>query len=396
MIKSLPSFCTSNEDVISSILNFCKRFDLPVLIESTSNQVNQYRGYTKLNPSEFKKKVKLLAKRNLYSSKKILFGGDHLGPLPWKKMKRNIALKRGQKLVEAYLNSNFNKLHIDTTIKMIDEKILTKNTIKDRSKEILNSFQNKKLKNLILVLGSEVPTAGGSFTVKRNDFDYENEIISEIKLYKKIYKELNLNKDLNLVVDSGMSFNDKKIFSSNRKKLNFLRKASQLLNVQFEAHSTDYQNINELKELVKSNFKFLKVGPELTYYFTRAIFEMHKIEKKFIKKNSKIKVVIFNALKNNNKYWIDYYKHRRLNDVINGQFDRLRYYWNETSVVIAKKKLFKNIDNLDKMIIFKELGLKKKDYLKLDFTKTSNSKIIVNCFLYKTLKKYYKACNYNV
>ena len=43
------------------------------------------------------------------------------------------------------------------------------------------------------------------------------------------------------------------------------------------------------------------------------------------------------------------------------------------------------------MIIFKELGLKKKDYLKLDFTKTSNSKIIVNCFLYKTLKKYYKA-----
>ena len=33
----------------------------------------------------------------------------------------------------------------------------------------------------------------------------------------------------------------------------------------YEAHSTDYQSLKTLK-IPKNNFKFLKVGPELTYH----------------------------------------------------------------------------------------------------------------------------------
>ena len=41
---------------------------------------------------------------------------------------------------------------------------------------------------------------------------------------------------------------------------------SRLSNFSYEAHSSDFQNLSALKKLVKNNFKFLKVGPELTFF----------------------------------------------------------------------------------------------------------------------------------
>ena len=49
----LPLFCVSNYDVIKSILFFVKN-NLPVIIESTSSQVNQFGGYTNKTPKQFK------------------------------------------------------------------------------------------------------------------------------------------------------------------------------------------------------------------------------------------------------------------------------------------------------------------------------------------------------
>ena len=49
----IPSFCCANKLVIEAILDQAKRFDDTVLIEATSNQVNQMRGYTGMNPTEF-------------------------------------------------------------------------------------------------------------------------------------------------------------------------------------------------------------------------------------------------------------------------------------------------------------------------------------------------------
>ena len=51
--KALPSFCTSNLDVLKIILFYSKKHNLPCLIECTSNQVNQFGGYTNKNPKQF-------------------------------------------------------------------------------------------------------------------------------------------------------------------------------------------------------------------------------------------------------------------------------------------------------------------------------------------------------
>ena len=80
--KALPSFCTSNFDVLKTIIFFCKINRLPCLVECTSNQVNQNGGYTKNTPKSFMNKIIKISKNLKF--KNLFLGGDHLGPLPWK------------------------------------------------------------------------------------------------------------------------------------------------------------------------------------------------------------------------------------------------------------------------------------------------------------------------
>ena len=88
--KALPSFCTSNIEVIKSILFFCHIKKLPCLIECTSNQVNQHGGYTNKTPKIFIKEILSIGKKIKFNPKKLFLGGDHLGPLPWKKKSKTI------------------------------------------------------------------------------------------------------------------------------------------------------------------------------------------------------------------------------------------------------------------------------------------------------------------
>ena len=100
--KALPSFCTSNFDAIKTILYFCKINKLPCLIECTSNQVNQYGGYTKNTPKSFVNKILKLCKDLDFQSKNLYLGGDHLGPLPWKNNSKKEAMKNSIKLIEIF------------------------------------------------------------------------------------------------------------------------------------------------------------------------------------------------------------------------------------------------------------------------------------------------------
>ena len=89
---SLPSFCTANFNVIKILIIFAKHHNLPILLESTSNQVNQFGGYTGLTPKEFYKKINKLKKKIKINKKQVMIGADHLGPLPWKKFNSNMAI----------------------------------------------------------------------------------------------------------------------------------------------------------------------------------------------------------------------------------------------------------------------------------------------------------------
>lgn len=50
----------------------------------------------------------------------------------------------------------------------------------------------------------------------------------------------------------------------------------------FEAHSTDYQMPQALRQLVKDHFAILKVGPALTFALREALFSLAAIEEELL------------------------------------------------------------------------------------------------------------------
>ena len=348
--KSLPSFCTSNFEVLNSIMYFCHINRLPCLIECTSNQVNQFGGYTKITPKKFIKKILNIRKKIKFKKNKLFLGGDHLGPLPWKSSSSKIAIKNSIKLIDSYLKQDFCKIHIDTSIKCKDEEKINSNIIFDRTLKILkNDKIQKGIKNRFIVIGTEVPLSGSGDN-KRIVKTSKKQIEDEVLKFKKILKQIkSQSKIFALVIEPGMKYMHSKITCPNFNNFLGKKKFSKKNNFVFEAHSTDYQPLRILKKLTKNNFKFLKVGPELTYNYSRSLFFMQNLEEKFsLKKKSDVKNKILTSMKKNKKYWKAYYSVGRSNLLLNSKLDRMRYYLNLKPIVNSINILKENINNIDK------------------------------------------------
>ena len=164
----------------------------------------------------------------------------------------------------------------------------------------------------------------------------------------------------------------------------------------FEAHSTDYQPKKILLNLVDNNFKFLKVGPELTYNYSRSLFFMNKIENKFFKNpTSDIKKNILLSMKEKNKYWKEYYDKNNDLLLLNSKLDRSRYYLNTKNVENSIRILKNNVNILDKKDIISFIGNNfKKDFLFYNKKRLSNFDNIKLIFISKTLKRYFSACGF--
>ena len=397
--KALPSFCTSNIDVIESILFFCNIKKLPCLIESTSNQVNQHGGYTNKTPKMFVKEISSLRKKIKFDSKRLFLGGDHLGPLPWGKKNKNIAIKNSISLINDYLSENFCKIHVDTSIKCKNDKFINSEIVFNRTSEILNNDSiKKKIKNRLLVVGTEVPLAGGGDN-KNLIRTSTKQIETEVFNFKKIFQKINLrNIFFGLVIEPGMKYKHSKITKPNFTQFGNKKNISKKNNFFYEAHSTDYQSKKILRQLVKNNFRFLKVGPELTYNYARSLFFMENIEKKKIKlKNSNIKKTIFFSMLKNKKYWNGYYIKKKPELFLNSKLDRMRYYFDTKEVKNSVGILRRNINLLDKknIVCFMNPSTKK-DFLNFSKRKLSNFNIIKLIFISKTLKKYFSSCGYRI
>ena len=87
-----------------------------VLIEATCNQVNQDGGYTGMTPADFRGFVEAIAARVGFDPARLILGGDHLGPNPWKHLPAEQAMQRARTMIEAYARSGFTKLHLDTSM----------------------------------------------------------------------------------------------------------------------------------------------------------------------------------------------------------------------------------------------------------------------------------------
>ncbi len=366
--SGIPSFCSANRIVIEAVLDQAKRFDDCVLIEATSNQVNQFGGYINMKPVEFKEYVYKIADKINFDKSKIILGGDHLGPQPWQHLNEKEAMENAKELVRECVLAGYIKIHLDTSMRVADDDRsirLADETIARRGAELLevaeNAYQEllKKDKDAIhpvFVIGSEVPIPGGA----QNDTeelkittpdDFEQTLIT----YKKEFKKKNLDNlwkyVIAVVVQPGVEFGDSEVVTYDRfKAYKLCQKLKEYPDMVFEGHSTDYQSPEKLREMVQDGIAIIKVGPALTLAVREAIFALSMIENELIldkNKRSNFIDVLEEVMLENPKNWNKYYHGNELELHLARKYsfsDRCRYYFSDKRIENAIKILFKNLN----------------------------------------------------
>ena len=110
---AIPSVCSAHPDALEASLTLAEALDQPLVVEATSNQVNQDGGYTGLTPADFIRFVTEIAARARVDRSRILFGGDHLGPQAWRKLPAGPAMEKAHRMVADYAAAGFSKIHLD-------------------------------------------------------------------------------------------------------------------------------------------------------------------------------------------------------------------------------------------------------------------------------------------
>jgi len=369
--KGIYSICSANEYVIEVAMEYALQKEINILIESTSNQVNQLGGYTGMKPLDFANFIFSIASRVKFPKNKIILGGDHLGPNPWKKENSLDAMEKACSMVKEYALAGYSKIHLDASMGMADDSegkcgTLNPETIAQREArlclEVEKVYKNTFNSDLILpvyVIGTEVPVPGGTKEARKN-----NEISSPfslertIELSKKAFYDINLKsaweRVIAVVVDLGIKFNNKKVFEYNRDNVNvqkLFRVIKQYPSLVIEAHSTDYQSGSALRNMVEDGVAILKVGPALTFAFRETLFALCYIEKELFPNKPEIQSNLIEILEEimleNPKYWLDYYEGNEVEKRLARKYsllDRSRYYWNVSEIKKAIKILFKNLN----------------------------------------------------
>ncbi len=105
-----------------------------MLIEATSNQVNQFGGYTGMTPADFREFVFTIADKVGFARERIILGGDHLGPNCWQQENADAAMEKSVELVKEYVRAGFSKIHLDASMSCAGDPIpLAPETVAERA-----------------------------------------------------------------------------------------------------------------------------------------------------------------------------------------------------------------------------------------------------------------------
>src|SRR3954449_11289773 len=77
------SVCSAHPTVVQAAIAQAASDGGHVLIEATSNQVDQFGGYTGMRPTDFRDLVLGIADDEGFPRDRVILGGDHLGPNRW-------------------------------------------------------------------------------------------------------------------------------------------------------------------------------------------------------------------------------------------------------------------------------------------------------------------------
>jgi D-tagatose-1,6-bisphosphate aldolase subunit GatZ/KbaZ len=357
--------CSAHQAVIeASIQQSCS--DGSILhVESTSSQVNQFGGYTGSTPNQFARQIRSLAQNAGLPASRILLGGDHLGPFPWRNEASRIALKKASDLVRDCALAGYQKIHLDASMACADDPTagLSERTVAARAAILCKAAEDafRELPSgtspLVYVIGTEVPAPGGeSVDAHAPAVTTPEHAERTLETFRLAFVQQALSsaweRVIALVVQPGVDFGSNAVFDYDPAKAQSLpAMLSAHQGIVFEAHSTDYQTPTALASMVKDHFAILKVGPWLTFAYREAVLALSAIEREMFKTTarrqiSQVRESLEAAMLSDPRYWRSYYHgdekdvHR---DLTFGYSDRCRYYWPQPAVQEEVARLFGNL-----------------------------------------------------
>ena len=69
-----------------------------------------------MTPADFRRFVHDIAARVGFPPDRLILGGDHLGPNPWKDLPAEQAMDKAEVMIRAYAAAGFTKLHLDCSM----------------------------------------------------------------------------------------------------------------------------------------------------------------------------------------------------------------------------------------------------------------------------------------
>src|SRR5690606_19336111 len=161
------SACSAQRLVLEACAEHAVRVGTPLLVEATCNQVNQEGGYTGLRPVGFHAWVRGLAAERGLPPERLILGGDHPGPNPWRSLPAEEAMDRAEAMVRAYVAAGFAKIHLDASMACAgDPSPLPDTVIAERAARLCAAAEaaarDAGLPPPVYVVGTEVPVPGGA------------------------------------------------------------------------------------------------------------------------------------------------------------------------------------------------------------------------------------------
>lgn len=358
------SVCSAHPLVLEASMLEAAERDSALLIESTSNQVDQFGGYTGMTPADFRDFVHEIADEVGYPRARVILGGDHLGPNRWQKEEPETAMVKALDLVVAYVEAGFTKIHLDCSMSCKGDPVpLTDEIVAERAARMMVAAESAAAEAgieiaLDYVVGTEVPVPGGAHETLDELQPTPRAAAEEtIEAHKRAFADAGLERGWDnvvaLVVQPAVEFDHVQVIdyvSSGTKDLQrALEGEEQLL---FEAHSTDYQTQEALTGLVKDGWAILKVGPGLTFNLREALLALDLIEAQLVSdadKRARIADVLEEVMLDDPGYWQGYYEGTEEEQRLARRFsysDRVRYYLPNPKVVAALETLFTNLDEV--------------------------------------------------
>lgn len=357
--------CSAHPYVLKAAICFARDQQTPLLIEATSNQVDQFGGYTGMTPANFRDFVWQLTDKHHFPREKLILGGDHLGPNRWQHESAEDAMAKADELIRSYVAAGFKKIHLDCSMSCAGDPIpLTDAIVAQRAARLAQIAEETcekyfGVRDLVYVIGTEVPVPGGAHEeLNELAVTTPQAASATIEAHLHAFAKNQLNdiwpRITGLVVQPGVEFDHVNIIDYQPIKA---RELSEMIthheHLVYEAHSTDYQTQRALSQLVTDHFAILKVGPGLTFAMREALFALAAIEDEIVSSDirSRLRDVLEEVMLKKPKYWQSYYNGDEQTCKISRSYsysDRIRYYWPDEAISTAVNRL---LDNLTKTSI---------------------------------------------